>query len=221
MLLFYSASAESAGESQKVFREEMRNIFEKIVNFMEENGNIQSEYRDVYIYALQTIVVYLFNIGSGIFIGVFMGEIFYCMIFLIAFILLRQEAGGYHAPGWKSCYFLSCGILVLTLLWIKEEFIYQKYMTIVIAMTAGAGILFFAPLEDKNKPLEDWEKKTIGKKAQLIVVAELIAGAVLLMIDEKVAYAVFCAVAWCGVSYLAWAVKRYLERNEKNRENNC
>lgn len=221
MLLFYSASAESAGESQKVFQEEMRNIFEKIVNFMEENGSIQAEYRDVYVYALQTIVVYLFNIGSGIFIGVFMGEIFYCMIFLIAFILLRQEAGGYHAPGWKSCYFLSCGILVLTLLWIKEKFIYQKYMTILIAMTAGAGILFFAPLEDKNKPLEDWKRKTIRKKAQLIVVAESIAGAVLLMIDEKAAYAVLCAVAWCGVNYLAWAVKRYLEGNEKNRENNC
>lgn len=128
----------------------MRKIFEGIVNFMEENGSIQSEYKDVYIFALQTIVVYAFNIGTGVVIGVFMKEFLYCMIFLAAFILLRQEAGGYHAPGWKSCYFLSCGILVLTLLWIKEEFIYQTYITMIAALVAGIGIFLFAPLEDKD-----------------------------------------------------------------------
>ena len=81
----------------------MRKIFEGIVNFMEENGSIQSEYKDVYIFALQTIVVYAFNIGTGVVIGVFMKEFLYCMIFLAAFILLRQEAGGYHAPGRSGC----------------------------------------------------------------------------------------------------------------------
>ena len=103
----------------------MRKLFERIVDFMEENGSIQSEYRDVYLFALQTIAVYAFNIGTGVVIGAAFGELLYCMIFLIAFMLLRQEAGGYHAPGWMSCYFLSCGILVLTLLWIKAEFAYQ------------------------------------------------------------------------------------------------
>ena len=141
------------------------------------------------------------------------------MIFLAAFILLRQEAGGYHAPGWKSCYFLSCGILVLTLLWIKEEFIYQTYITMIAALVAGIGIFLFAPLEDKNKPLEEEEKKALGKKARIIVVTELVVGMVFLMVNKKVAYAVWGAVIWCGVSYLAWSV-RYMEKNGKNREDN-
>ena len=55
----------------------MRKIFEGIVNFMEENGSIQSEYKDVYIFALQTIAVYAFNIGTGVVIGVFMKEFLY------------------------------------------------------------------------------------------------------------------------------------------------
>ena len=59
----------------------MRRVFERIVDFMEENGSIQSEYRDVYIFALQTIVVYAFNIGTGVVIGVFMREFLYCMIY--------------------------------------------------------------------------------------------------------------------------------------------
>lgn len=78
----------------------MRKLFERIVDFMEENGSIQSEYRDVYLFALQTVAVYAFNIGTGVVIGAAFGELLYCMIFLIAFMLLRQEAGGYHAPGW-------------------------------------------------------------------------------------------------------------------------
>ena len=152
----------------------MRKLFERIVDFMEENGSIQSEYRDIYLFALQTIAVYAFNIGTGVVIGAAFGELLYCMIFLIAFMLLRQEAGGYHAPGWMSCYFLSCGILVLTLLWIKAEFAYQTCLTIAAALAAGMGIFLFAPLEDKNKPLEEAEKKVIGKKARIIVVTELI-----------------------------------------------
>lgn len=99
----------------------MRKLFERIVDFMEENGSIQSEYRDVYLFALQTIAVYAFNIGTGVVIGAAFGELLYCMIFLIAFMLLRQEAGGYHAPGWMSCYFLSCGILGFNLVMDKSR----------------------------------------------------------------------------------------------------
>ena len=90
----------------------------------------------------------------------------------------------------------------------------------IAALTAGAVIFLFAPLEDKNKPLEEEEKKAIGKKAQIIVVAELIVGMVFLMVHKKAAYAVLSAVIWCGVSYLAWSVKRYTEKNGKNREDN-
>ena len=198
----------------------MKKLFERIVDFMQENGSTQSEYKDVYMYALQTVAVYAFNIGTGIVIGVVLGELLYCMIFLTAFMLLRQEAGGYHAPGWISCYFLSCGILVLTLLWIKAEFPYQTYFTIVAALAAGIGIFLFAPREDRNKPLEEAEKKVIGKKARIIVVTELILGMVFLAENQRAAYAVLGAVIWCGVSYLAWSVKRYAEKNGKSREDN-
>ena len=84
---------------------------------------------------------------------------------------------------------------------------------------AGIGIFLFAPLEDKNKPLEEEEKKALGKKARIIVVTELVVGMVFLMVNKKVAYAVWGAVIWCGVSYLAWSV-RYMEKNGKNREDN-
>lgn len=189
----------------------MNRFYEGIVDFIEENGNAEKEYRDVYLYAVQTVAVYLFNICSGLAIGALMGEIVYCIFFLAAFILLRQEAGGYHARGWKSCYVLSCGVLVLTLFWIKESFVYQTYITVAAAVAAAAVILFLAPLEDENRPLDKQEKKAIRRKAQLIAVAEMIAGTGLLFWDRRAAYAVFYAVVWCGAGCMAWVVKRHFK----------
>lgn len=84
----------------------MRKIFEGIVNFMEENGSIQSEYKDVYIFALQTIVVYAFNIGTGVVIGVFMKEFLYCMIFwLHLYCCGRKQADIMHRDGKAAIFF--------------------------------------------------------------------------------------------------------------------
>ena len=91
---------------KKVFlRVRNEKTFERIVDFMEENGSIQSDYRDVYLFALQTIAVYAFNIGTGVVIGAAFGELLYCMIFLIAFMLLRQEAGGISRTGMDELLF--------------------------------------------------------------------------------------------------------------------
>lgn len=58
-------------------------------------------------------------------------------------------------------------------------------------------------------------KRKSLEKAQIIVVTELVGGMVFLMVNKKAAYAVWGAVTWCGVSYLAWPVKRYVEKNGK------
>ena len=126
-----------------------------------------------------------------------------------------------HRDGKKSCYFLSCGILVLTLLWIKVGI----YLSDIYHNDCGFGcrnrdIFILHLLEQKNKPLEEEEKKALGKKVRIIVVAEMIVGMVFLIVNKKAAHAVLSAVIWCGVSYLAWSVKRYTEKNEKNREDN-
>lgn len=190
----------------------MKKVFEQIADFMEEYGSAEKEYRDVYLYAIQTAAVYIFNICSGVAIGICMGEIVYCIFFLTAFVLLRQEAGGYHASGWKSCYVFSCGVLVLTLLWLKGNFIYQTHVTVVAAVAAAVGICFFAPMEDINRHLDKQDKKEIRKKAQLITVVEMFAGAGLLFWDKRAAYAVFYAVIWCGIGCMVWVVK-----SEKNK----
>ena len=90
--------------------DKMNNIFESIVDFMEENGSIQKEYRDVYFIRIadNRCVYYQHRIGCDHWR--IHGELFYCVIFLLAFILLRQEAGAdIMLPGGKAAIFFHVG----------------------------------------------------------------------------------------------------------------
>lgn len=186
----------------------MGKLFNRIVDAMEENGTIDSEDKEVYLYALNTICVYAINITISVIIGFLMGMLGYCIIFLCAFIILRQDAGGYHAPGWKSCYFLSSVILIAALSWIKMQFFLQLPITVVMAALSAVCIFIYAPLADENKPLDDTDKKAVRKRAQIIVIIEFLAGLLLATVNEKLAYAILSSVILCGITYIAWFVKK-------------
>lgn len=186
----------------------MNQYFVKIVDAIEENGNIAKEDREIYLFALNTVFLYAVNIISSMVIGVVLGMFWYCFVFLSALIVLRQEAGGYHALDWKKCYFLSCAIIIVTLLWLKIQFQYQAYFTMGLAMISAVCIFVCAPLESENKPLEMYEKKIMKRRTQIIVSIEMILGLSLMPFHKTFACAVLCAVIWCGSSYAAWFVEK-------------
>lgn len=185
----------------------MNKFLYKIVSVLEENGSIAEENEEVYLYVLNGIFILGANLMISLLIGFVMGLPMFCILFLSALIPLRSSAGGYHAGNWVTCHFLSCATLALTLLWIKSSFPYQAPLTFIGAATAGFFVFFLAPLEDENKPLEEREKQYNRKKAQIVVIVELLLGAACFFLSEKVAYAVWGAVIWCGIGYVAWFYK--------------
>lgn len=194
----------------------MEKIFEKIVCILEENGCISNEDREVYIYALQTVLAYGISIGLSAIIGIAMKMPIYCALFLIAFIVLRQNAGGYHTSGWIQCYFLSCTTLLITLLWIRTTVTNQTIITFVITLIMYLFIIVCAPLEDENRPLDIDEKRIIGRRARKIATMEMLLGLVIFLIDKKSAYAIWCAIIWSGTGFGAWYVKRNRNKGKKH-----
>lgn len=192
----------------------MDKFFWKIVCILEENNCIEKEDKEAYVYALKTFLIYISNVLLSLIIGFALKVPEYCAVFLVAFILLRQDAGGYHAPGWILCYFLSCTTLILSLLWIKISVQNKLFITVVSALVSYVLIMKYAPLEDDNRPLDDVEKKVIRRRARYIVTLEMVSGAVLFVVNEKIAYGIWSAVVWCGVGYLAWFVKKIAKGNK-------
>ena len=190
----------------------MNKFLYKIVSALEENGSIEKEHEEVYLYVLNSIFILGANLMISLLIGIVMGLPLFCILFLGTLIPLRSSAGGYHAGNWVTCHFLSCATLVLTLLWIKFTFPFQSLLTLIMAAPAGFFVFLFALLDDDNKPLGETEKQYNRKKTRITVSAAMLLGVSCLFISEKAAYAILGAVIWCGFGYGAWFIKNDLEK---------
>ncbi len=188
----------------------MEKWFQRIIAILERNGSIESEDREVYLFALNTVLVYMINIILSAVIGLLFGMPLYCAIFLLAFVVLRQEAGGYHTSGWVTCYLLSGIVLIFTLVWVKFEIPFQTLITTSLMLLASGIIYTCSPLESDNKVLESSQREKIRKKARKIVVIEALAGLLLLFFDKKAAYAVSCAIIWCGGGFVVWFEEKWV-----------
>lgn len=195
----------------------MEKFFGKITKVLVENGNIRKEDEEVYQYALKSTLILGGNIFLSLIIGICMGMLGYCVLFLCILIPLRSDAGGYHASNLFVCYLLSFASLILTMLGAKETSVLWLVVVSVLAPGSLLLIFFFAPLDSKNRPLEGQERRCIGKRARIVACLEWITGGLLLFVSPPATYTVWSAIMWCGVGYIAWFLERKIEaRDEKH-----
>lgn len=192
----------------------MEKLFGKITQALVENGNIGKEDEEVYQYALKSALILGGNILLSLIIGLCMGVPEYCILFLCVLIPLRSDAGGYHASNLFICYMLSFASLMLSMLGVKEVNVFWLVVTSVLSLGTVLLVLLFAPLDSANRPLEGCERKSIGKRARIVVCLEWITGGLFLVLSPPAAYAVWSAIMWCGVGYIAW----FLERKIRTRD---
>ncbi len=195
----------------------MDNLSKKIIAPLVANGNITKENEAVYQYAVKSILILGLNILLSLLIGFGIGMPGYCILFLCALIPLRSDAGGYHAPNMIVCYLLSFASLILTLLWVKEVHMYQSVIMAIVTCVSYVLIFVFAPLESKNRPLREYEKICIRKRARFIVSVELIIGLVLLFVWPQAAYTVWSAIVWSTVGYVAWFIEAKFVTIQKSK----
>ncbi|MBS5957907.1 MAG: accessory gene regulator B family protein [Clostridiales bacterium] len=135
------------------------------------------EERAIYQFGLEMLFLNLVNLLSAAFIGLFMGQLLECFMFLALFIPLRCHAGGYHAENPLCCYFLSNAVIVFALLLLR---------TSPVMMARGAGVVFLllsavmaailAPVENLNKPLDEAEKRVYGFRTRVVLIIQVLIG---------------------------------------------
>ncbi len=195
----------------------MEKLSRKVTRSLVENGNISKEYEAVYQYALQSVLILGVNILLSLLIGILLDRVVYCIVFLCAIIPLRSNAGGYHASKLLVCYILSFISLISTLLLVGKTDLFWIIALAAVAVASTVFIYVYAPLDTKNRRLDDEEKKRIGSKARRIVITELLAGFLFLMVDVSVSCMIWGAVSWCAVGFIAWFIERTV-RNDGEDE---
>lgn len=170
-----------------------RTITQKLV----KNNIIKFEDHDIYMYGLQLFIASIFK-GIGIFaIAYGLGWIKEAAIFIIAFGILRINAGGYHCSTYFRCFIVT--ILTMTISIILAIFItpYNTFITIPILAISILLILQYAPVDTPNKPLSNKEY-TIYRKRSIVTVS-LESLIILVVYILKKELSIYCNIATIAI----------------------
>ncbi|MDW7669541.1 MAG: accessory gene regulator B family protein [Bacillota bacterium] len=182
------------------------------------NEIINKQEQELYSYGISQGISLLYNILTVVFIGWLFNMIWESIIFMVAYGWIRPYAGGYHSRTKLRCYFFSIGLIVTVLLIIKY-ISFSTFALITITLVSSIIILILAPVEDKNKPLDEIEK-TIFKKRTNIRLIILIGLTVLFWILGLKQISICIIISLITLSFMLLLGKfNTLVQNSRKRKN--
>jgi len=150
-----------------------KKITNNIVTRLVKNGEITAEDKEIYEYGLRHIANMFINVATTVLIGCIFNMIWHSLIFMISYIPLRSNAGGYHAKTPFRCYIFSVIMTVCFLLNVKY-FPQNHILILILILISGITIFILAPIGDENKPLDGIEIKVFKKRTRIILFIEIV-----------------------------------------------
>jgi len=136
----------------------------KITESLIKAGAVPPEDSSLYEFGIRQGILLVINIATAVLIGLFLGMVWQCVIFLIAYNPVRTYAGGYHAGTPLTCYLLSIPMILAVLFGIKMIPWNGNVCAIALFITLMI-IVLLAPVADRNKPLSEREVTVYGRRA--------------------------------------------------------
>lgn len=151
------------------------NLLERAVDRLVQENIIKEQDKPVYRYGIHQLTTMTLNISIAIVIGLLLDMGLEMLLFLCAYIPLRRYAGGYHAKTELRCSVLSVLSETAALLAIG---VFPPHLSAPAIAGAGLLIFFLVPVESKNRPLDDVERRVFRKRGRIILGVHWAAGLV-------------------------------------------
>lgn len=145
-------------------------ISAKIVETLIENKVIPNEDQDVYLYGLQLLISTTAK-GLGLMIiAILLGFVKETFVFIITFMLLRINAGGYHSHSYLRCFAATVCFVAASIAIVETIGNYNSiYILLAILGMANLLVFLYAPADTPNKPLIGYEIKMYRKRSIVVV----------------------------------------------------
>lgn len=130
-------------------------------------------------YGIEITLSSLINIALISIIGIVTNYTFESTMFLAVFIIMRSFTGGYHANTYIKCNLVTSISFVILLLIFKIIRHISLKSIILIAIFQVVTIVLLAPIENKNKPIEN---RTVYKIISTVLSVVLSAISIVLII---------------------------------------
>lgn len=179
---------------------------EKITSRLLKNKVILKEDKEIYVYGFKSGFTLLLNLLTAFIVGFVFGMILQSIVFMISYIPLRSYAGGFHASTPWRCYGISLFIIAAVLSWLK----FVPFLSIgcIVPIIIGSILCFvLAPVEDKNKPLDEKEQRVFKKRAYLILIIEICISAAMYFVWKTVFEVISLAIFVEGIMLVLGKIK--------------
>lgn len=146
----------------------MVSLNEKWAHQLAMHNMIPAEDEALYSYGFRQGAVLLLNIATMLCIGWRMDMVKESMTFMLTYLPLRRMAGGYHARTQLRCYLLGIVLTISVLLAVKW-LPWKLPLCSVLLLVSSGIIIWLAPVEDQNKPLDEVEKLKYGYRVRQLL----------------------------------------------------
>lgn len=188
----------------------MEIVSKKIIGFIQRNEIISEQDKEIYLFGLILMLRISLNLLTLLVIGVCFNMLGESMIFAICSVMIRTYSGGFHADDPIVCHGISVTIIILMLLSIKFG-LWNLPISFVLMISSIGIILRYAPVEHKNKPLEENEMRMYRKILFLIVFFWVLASVILLVTNSYyLLYSISFSFAVSAAMILIAKIKIYI-----------
>ena len=159
-------------------------LAEYLTQQLENETVISSDKRELYRYGFQNGMILMLNFITSILIGMIFGKALESIILLAAYIPLRSYAGGHHSSSSEKCYIVSSLIMIIWMCLLKFQILSTSCCVIMLI----AGLIVFimlAPVEDKNKPLDEDEIHIYRKRSFAVLLIEICVWLIFVLFIHK------------------------------------
>lgn len=190
------------------------NLAEKITEKLKKENAITNKQYGMCKYGIQQGATMMLNAVTIISIGVILNEIWQAVLFMLFYVPLRSNAGGYHAKTALRCYFYSIVIMIAVLLAIKY-LILSNFICIIMLIFSSGVILILSPVEDKNKLLDDVECIVYRKRTLIITILEILVSLMCLIFElDKVSLCIVWVLNIMAFVLLIGKIKNGIKINQ-------
>ncbi|MDE7431273.1 MAG: accessory gene regulator B family protein [Lachnospiraceae bacterium] len=133
--------------------------------------------KELYSYAVHSIILSLSPLALAIGFGVCMGCVRQSVMIIMPFVIIRKFSGGYHTKHAWSCLIWSCLLLLLCIT--MSFYIKCGWEIALITVGAAVSLILNSPIDNVNREL-DREEHHRYKKVTTVLVLIFVFTALLL-----------------------------------------
>ena len=142
-------------------------IAERMADSLARNSIIDESEKELYVYAVYTLVSQVFPLILVMITGALMGKIMEGILFIIPFLCIRKFSGGFHAKHMHTC--IICTICIYL-----TGVIRYGIMITAAMVAASFSLVLFSPVENENRKLEEDERSRYKKITAVLAVLFLV-----------------------------------------------